>query len=113
MSADDRVLRRLDDLRRMAAVAAGIRAKGEAAYFADGIDGEALRLAGRQLVLQVATVAEKLPTDVKDAHPHVPWGDIRGMRNLVAHHYDRVLDRVVWDALGVDVPQILAWLDRV
>lgn len=34
-----------------------------------------------------------------------------GMRNLVAHHYDKVQDRFVWDALGVDIPGLLDRLD--
>lgn len=106
----DRVARHLDDLRRMAGTAAGIRAKGDGAYFADDIDGQILRLAGRQLVLQVATVTEKLPEIFRAAHPEVEWQDVRGMRNLVAHHYDKVQDRFVWDALGVDIPTLAAQL---
>lgn len=106
----DRVGRRLDDLRHMGGTAAGIRAGGLSAYLADGIQGETLRLAGRQLVVQVATVAEKLPAEFKAGYPEVPWDDIRGMRNLVAHHYDKVQDRFVWDALGVDIPVLLRQL---
>ena len=95
----------------MGAIADGIRSRGIDAYLADDIDGQTLRLAGRQLVVQLATVAEKLPDAFKAAHADVEWDDIRGMRSLVAHHDDRVQDRFVWDALGVDIPARLDQLD--
>jgi hypothetical protein len=107
LGRDDRVVRLLDDLKRMGVLAAGIRAKGQAAYFADGIDGQTLRLAGRQVVIQVATVAEKLPESFRAQHPDIAWAEVRGMRNLVAHHDDKVQDRFIWDALGFDIPEII------
>ncbi len=94
----------------MGSTAAGTRAGGLSVCLADGTQGETLRLAGRQLVVQVATVAEKPPAEFRARHPDVPWDEIRGMRNLVAHHHDKVQDRFVWDALGVDVPGLLRQL---
>lgn len=107
-SADDeRVSRRLHDLERMGRLAAGIVRRGEQAYLAEGLDAEISRLAGRQLVIQVATVVEKLPPSFKDKHPDVEWVKIQRMRNLVAHHYDRVLDEFVFESLRVRVPGLL------
>ncbi|WP_024287543.1 DUF86 domain-containing protein [Cellulomonas sp. KRMCY2] len=104
---DGRVERRLSDLVQMAHVAQGIVAKGLGAYLADGIDGQTLRLAGRQLVVQVATVVEKLPDSFKDQHPDVEWVKIQRMRNLVAHHYDKVLDEFVWESLRTRIPDLV------
>lgn len=107
---EGRVARRLADLASMAEVARGIIAKGEDAYLADDVDGHTLRLAGRQLVIQVATVIEKLPDDFKAQHPDVEWVKIQRMRNLVAHHYDKVLDEFVWETLRTRLPQLVTTL---
>ena len=107
---DDRVARRLGDLSRMARLAAGIVAKGDATYMDDGLEGQTLRLAGRQLVSQVATVVEKLPETYKAQHPDVDWVKIQRMRNLVAHHYDKVHDEFVRESLRSRVPDLVARL---
>lgn len=46
-------------------------------------------------MIQVATVAEKLPEDFKAQHPDIEWVKIQRMRNLVAHRYDEF----VWETL--------------
>lgn len=107
---EDGVARRLADLASMAEVARGIVAKGEDAYLADDVDGHTLRLAGRQLVIQVATVVEKLPDEFKAQYPDVEWVKIQRMRNLVAHHYDKVLDEFVWETLRTRLPQLATTL---
>ncbi len=107
---EDRVARRLADLTSMAEVARRIVAKGEGAYLADDVDGHTLRLVGRQLVIQVATVVEKLPEDFKALYPDVGWVKIQRMRNPVAHHYDKVLDEFVWETLRTRLPQLVTTL---
>lgn len=88
----------------------GIVAKGQDGYLADSLDGEMLRLAGRQLVIQVATVVEKLPESFTSQHPGIEWVKIQRMRNLVAHHYDKVLDEFVWESLRTRLPHLIEQL---
>jgi len=40
-------------------------------------------------------------------HPNVPWKDIIGMRNILAHQYDKVDSEVVWDVVHRDIPELL------
>lgn len=108
---EDRVARRLDDLARLGAEAAYLVAKGEAAYLADTMDGALLRDAGERILIKVATVAEKLPDDFKGVHSDIDWPGINRMRNLVAHHYDKVNDNLLWQALTTRVPDLLARLN--
>lgn len=42
--------------------------------------------------------------------PEIPWADIRGMRNKVAHEYFGVDVRVLWQTVGEDLPALLAAL---
>lgn len=42
--------------------------------------------------------------------PELPWADIRGMRNRVAHEYFGVDVKVLWETAQEDLPQLLAAL---
>lgn len=104
---DDRLGLRLADLTRMGRLVAGIVAKGRDACLDDGLDGQILRAAGRAQVVEIATVVEKLPHDFKARFPDVEWVKIQRMRNLVAHHHDKVLDEFVWETLRGRIPALL------
>jgi len=107
---DGRVLRRLEDLARIGAEAAYLVGKGRTAYLADTMEGALLRNAGERILIKAATVAEKLPDAFKTQHPEVDWAGINRMRNLVAHHYDKVNDDLLWQALTVRIPALLTEL---
>ena len=104
---DDRVHRRLDDLAQIGAEAAYLVAKGREAYLADTMEGALLRNAGDRILIKAATVAEKLPEAFKAEHSTVDWSGINRMRNLVAHHYDKVNDDLLWEALRVRIPALV------
>jgi uncharacterized protein with HEPN domain len=108
---EDRLRRRLDDLARFGAEAAYLADKGREAYLANTMEGAMLRNAGERILIKTATVAEKLPDEFKAQHPGVDWPGINRMRNLVAHHYDKVNDDLLWQALTVRVPNLVRELD--
>jgi len=103
-----RIQRRLEDLAAFGADAAYTVGLGIEAYLADGPHGRILRNSGRHILIQVATVADKLPAEFKDARPSVDWVALARMRNLIAHHYDKVDDRLVFSALERRIPALLA-----
>ncbi len=99
--------RRLNDLARFGAEAAYVAQQGRAAYLADTMNGSMLRNAGERILIKIATVAEKLPADYKAQHATVDWSGINRMRNLVAHHDDKVNDDLLWQALTVRIPHLI------
>jgi uncharacterized protein with HEPN domain len=60
--------------------------------------------------------ARRLPGDVVDGHPEIPWRGLIGLRNFLAHGYDFVdldlLWRTVTEDLGPLRAQIADWLDE-
>ncbi|WP_244899372.1 HepT-like ribonuclease domain-containing protein [Rhodococcus zopfii] len=76
------------------------------AYLEEGGAGRVLRNNGRHILVQVATVVEKLPVAFKEAHPQIDWVAIGWMRNLIAHHYDKVNDRLVFTTLATRIPEL-------
>ncbi len=107
MTGDDKVARLLDDLATMADDAAHIVDLGEDAYLADDPHGRLLRNAGERIVIKVSTVVERLPDDFKEQYPEIEWVKIQRMRNLVAHHYDKVQADFVWATLRGRIPELV------
>ena len=63
----------------------------------------------------VGEAATHVPSEVRKAHPDIPWHAIMGTRNRLAHGYLRISDNVVWsiiqDAIPELVPSLRALLD--
>ncbi|WP_136193244.1 HepT-like ribonuclease domain-containing protein [Actinomyces procaprae] len=106
----DRVERRLADLSRFGAEAAFIVGYGFEAYSAGSMEGALLRNAGERVLIKVATVVEKPPQSYKEQFSDVDWVGIMRMRNLNAHHYDKVNDDLMFRALAVRIPGLITAL---
>jgi uncharacterized protein with HEPN domain len=106
----ERVRRRLQDLAEFGADAAYTVSLGIEAYLDESPQGRVLRNNGRQILIQVATVVEKLPATFKETRGDVDWVAIGRMRNLMAHHYGKVDDRLVFSALAHRIPELLGRL---
>jgi uncharacterized protein with HEPN domain len=61
----------------------------------------------------IGEAATRLPTTVRDAHPHIPWGQLMGMRNRLVHgYYDVDLD-VLWGTVTNDLASLITALDAM
>ena len=92
----------LTDLDEAVAAAAEIVRQGKERWDTDGI----LHLAGEAVVGRIGDVATKLPTQLVQDTPQVPWEDVRGMRIIVDHLYHAVDYEILWETLRDDVPEL-------
>jgi uncharacterized protein with HEPN domain len=98
----------LGDLEEAAKAARELIARGKAAWDGDLL----LRLAGEAVIGRIADAAGRLPVQVKEAVPDVPWDDIRDIRILVDLIYHRIDYDALWTTLEKDVPQLSKELRR-
>jgi uncharacterized protein with HEPN domain len=91
----------LEDILDFASDAAALVARGRDSYGADRM----LQLAGEAITSRIGEATNRLPDALIEAHPEIPFRLAKGMRNIVAHDYDRVDIDVVWVALASDVPR--------
>lgn len=43
-------------------------------------------------------------------HPEVPWDDVAGMRDIIAHQYDRLDLNIVWQVIQRNIPELLTMI---
>ena len=57
--------------------------------------------------------AKKIPDDVRRRHPDIPWRNVAGLRDILAHSYFAVDDGVLWDVVERHLPELLARLEAL
>jgi uncharacterized protein with HEPN domain len=82
--------------------------------FVEGLSGEGFS-ASRLHVYAVTRALEiiseasrRLPDDLSDRHPELPWRSIRDVGNFYRHQYDNVAASYVWETVTVHLPPLLA-----
>jgi uncharacterized protein with HEPN domain len=97
-----RVDKIVDDILEAAGMAEEIRMRGRAAWDEDRL----LRAAAEAVINRIGDASTKLPNEVKEVFPNIPWDDIRANRVLIAHVYHRINYDRVWETIVRDVPRL-------
>ena len=64
-------------------------------------------------ILQIGELAGSLSEELRGATAsEADWSQIKGMRNIVAHHYGKIDFGIVWSVATVDVPKLRAFCDK-
>ena len=65
----------------------------------------------------ISEASRKLPQEMLDRHPDIPWRAVRDVGNLYRHSYDNVAETYVWatvrDHLQPLLSAVLAELERL
>jgi uncharacterized protein with HEPN domain len=98
------------------------QATSDARSFIDGLSKEEFLKDKRtqQAVIMSLIVIGEAATKVMDRHagfaeqhPDVPWRNMRGMRNRIAHGYFDINLDVVWDTVQTALPALSARLQKI
>lgn len=55
-------------------------------------------------ILQIGELTTHLSLEFINAYTDIPWKDIRGMRNVAAHHYGDFSPKYLWQTIEDDIP---------
>lgn len=58
-------------------------------------------------VIVVGEATKRLSTNFRNIHPDIPWKEIAGMRDILAHQYDRINLDTLWDVIQKDIPELI------
>ena len=56
--------------------------------------------------------AKKVPEDVRTQLPAIDWREACAFRDVLAHHYFGIDERIVWDVVTLRAPPIARELER-
>jgi uncharacterized protein with HEPN domain len=110
MPLDGRDASQLADMRRFASrVDAFVRG-----HTIDDFDPDSeLRFAVERGIEIIGEAASRVSGPLRGEHPEIAWGQIIGMRNVLAHGYATVDGVVLWRIATTDVPELVQQIDRI
>lgn len=68
-------------------------------------------LAFERVLEVLGEAVKRLPQDLRERYPTVPWKLVAGMRDRVSHGYDAIDYQTLWDAVQQDVPPLLTTVE--
>lgn len=64
-------------------------------------------------LLQIGELAGELSAEMRaSSSDRMEWGEMKGMRNIVAHHYGSIRLEIVWNTIKQDVPKLKAFCEE-
>jgi uncharacterized protein with HEPN domain len=72
-----------------------------------------MRRAVERCIEIVSEASRRLPPDLKDRHPAIPWRKIAGIGNVLRHDYDVANDATIWHTATVDLQPLKGALEAL
>lgn len=94
-------------LRQIAEAAEKARAICDGKTFASLMADWQATLAFERALEIVGEAVKRLPPELREKYPAVPWRLVSGMRDRLSHGYDDVRHEVLWDTVQRDLPTLL------
>lgn len=79
----------------------------------DLINDEVLELALVRLLETLGEAASRIPPEEQAHHAHLPWRQMIGFRNVLAHGYDKLNMGIVVAAIATDLPPLVVQLHAI
>lgn len=64
-------------------------------------------------IFQIGELANQLSEEFKEKYNDLPWDQMYGIRNRLAHAYIKVDDAIIWDTVKNDIPKLKEKLDEI
>jgi uncharacterized protein with HEPN domain len=66
----------------------------------------------RQLEI-IGQAANKISKEAQEQIKNVPWGNVIGLRNKLAHDYGEILAERIWNITKKSVPELLKEIEKL
>ena len=58
----------------------------------------------------IGEAARKIPFDIVQLNPQIPWSKLAEMRNILIHEYNSVPHELIWRTVTKDIPPLIPHL---
>lgn len=74
---------------------------------------ESYRHSTSMCIQQIGELAKLLSHELKTRYDKMPWSDIRGMRNMMAHGYWKMSYKEIWNVIENDIPELKSYCQKI
>lgn len=64
-------------------------------------------------IFQIGELANQISDETQEKVGDIPWEKMYGIRNIIAHAYIQVDDRIMWETIKEDIPQLKKQLETL
>jgi len=61
----------------------------------------------------IGEAVKRIPKDVKNKYPDIPWRSMAGMRDKIIHAYFGVRIDMVWEVVKRDIPELKPKFEKI
>jgi uncharacterized protein with HEPN domain len=72
-----------------------------------------LNLSVVRLVEILGEAANGVSPELQEAHPEIPWLELRGTRNRLIHGYFDVDNDIVWQITSSNLPELIGDIEKI
>ena len=64
-------------------------------------------------IVQIGELVSRLDEDFIEQYDEVPWRQMKGLRNIYAHDYDRIDNDMIWETITEDIPDLKRKMESI
>jgi uncharacterized protein with HEPN domain len=61
----------------------------------------------------IGEAARHIPPEIESRYTDVPWGEMRGMRNILVHEYFGINLSILWHTVKENLPPVIEDLEKL
>ena len=76
--------------------------------------GDKILLRALERIIEIiGEAARRVTIEYQNAHPEIPWREIFGQRNILAHEYGQIDHQLLYKTVKEDIPSLITRIEEL